>query len=353
MAVYRHTACPINENSKDSRFVRQLRDDTEVGDLNRAAGEFAFFDYEPDQTDVATEVMSGLTSKPKHVSPKYFYDQRGSELFEVITGLEEYYLTRTELSLFADHLGEVADLLGEDLCVVEYGSGSSLKIRKLLEAVTPEAYVPIDISQEHLIENAKALHSDYPWLNVYPVCADFSQPLKLPAVTDELRKVGFFPGSSIGNFEPAQAREFLKNVHAELGKGGALLVGVDRKKSIDVLHRAYNDARGVTAEFNLNVLNHLNERLDATFDVAQFAHEARYNESDGCIQMFLRSRRDQVVEIDGQEVRFTAEEEMHTENSYKFHPDEFLKIAAAAGFEKTRMWSDEREWFALFLLEAV
>lgn len=314
-------------------------------------GEFAFFDYEPNGVDIASEVIAGLTSNPKHISPKYFYDQRGSELFEAITELDEYYLTRTELSLFTAHFSEIAELLGDNLCVVEYGSGSSLKIRKFLEAVTPTAYVPIDISQDHLRENAKALHQDYPWLHVYPVCADFTQPLELPEVTADMNKVGFFPGSSIGNFEPRAACEFLKNVSQELGPGGSLLIGVDRKKSVDVLHSAYNDAEGVTAEFNRNVLVHLNERLDATFDVEQFEHEARYNEDDGCIQMFLRSASHQVVEVDGQVVEFAEEEELHTENSYKFHPEEFLALANEAGFIQKRMWSDQRNWFSLFLLE--
>ncbi len=320
--------------------------------MTESAGEFTFFDYEPHEGDMASEVLGGLTSEPKRLSPKYFYDQRGSELFEEITELEEYYLTRTELALFDAHLPEVASLLGDDLCVVEYGSGSSLKIRKVLEAVHPRAYVPVDISQEHLKENAERLYADYPWLRVYPVCADFSQPLTLPSVTAGLRKVGFFPGSSIGNFEPEAACTFLKHVHSEIGRGGALLIGVDRKKPEQVLIDAYNDAKGVTANFNLNMLNHINERLGATFDIEQFAHDARYNEAEGCIQMFLRSCSDQVVEISGVEVRFDTDEELHTENSYKFHPEEFLAIAEEAGFKKRRMWTDEQNWFALFLLEA-
>jgi dimethylhistidine N-methyltransferase len=322
-------------------------------DMSDRIGEFVFFDYEPGEADMVSEVIEGLSGQPKQISPKYFYDQRGSELFEAITELEEYYVTRTELGLFETHLDEVATLLGDDLCVVEYGSGSSLKIRKLLEAVTPDAYVPIDISQEHLKANAERLYEDYPWLRVYPVCADFSQPLVLPAITNGLRKVGFFPGSSIGNFEPAAARQFLANVHTELGLGSALLIGVDRKKPVEILTDAYNDTKGVTAEFNLNVLLHLNARFRATFDVQQFDHDARYNENDGCIQMFLRSRTDQVVEVNGQEVRFDADEELHTENSYKFHPEEFLAIASDAGFKQTRRWSDAKDWFALFLLEAI
>lgn len=320
--------------------------------MNELVGEFAFFDYEPPEADMASEVIAGLTEQPKRLSPKYFYDQRGSELFEAITELDEYYLTRTELALFDAHLTEAASLLGEDLCVVEYGSGSSVKIRKVLEAVHPRAYVPIDISQAHLKENAERLYADYPWLRVYPVCADFSQPLSLPPATADLQKVGFFPGSSIGNFEPEAACTFLKHVHAELGPGGALLIGVDRKKPVQVLLDAYNDAKGVTADFNLNMLTHINERLGATFNVEQFAHDARYNDVEGCIQMFLRSRSDQVVEVRGTQVHFDADEELHTENSYKFHPDEFLLIAAQAGFKKRRMWTDKNDWFSLFLLEA-
>lgn len=316
-------------------------------------GEFTFFCYEPNKADMVSEVLTGLNGNPKSIAPKFFYDQRGSELFEAITELDEYYLTRTEMRLLSKHLPEVAGLLGKNLCVVEYGSGSSMKIRKLLEAVSPEAYVPIDISQAHLVENAQVLFRDYPSLRIYPVCADFSQPLELPAVTQDLRKVGFFPGSSIGNFEPGDASSFLSTVREEVGFGGALLIGVDRKKSVDILHDAYNDSRGITAAFNLNVLSHLNERFDATFDLAAFSHQARYNEQTGCMQMFLRSRCDQVAQVAGSEVTFCLDEEVHTENSYKFHPDEFLAIAGDAGFAALRMWSDEQDWFSLFLLEAV
>jgi len=316
-------------------------------------GEFTFFCYEPNKADMVSEVLTGLNGNPKSIAPKFFYDQRGSELFEAITELDEYYLTRTEMRLLGKHLPEVAGLLGKNLCVVEYGSGSSMKIRKLLEAVSPEAYVPIDISQAHLVENAQVLFRDYPSLRIYPVCADFSQPLELPAVTQDLRKVGFFPGSSIGNFEPGDASSFLSTVREEVGFGGALLIGVDRKKSVDILHDAYNDSRGITAAFNLNVLSHLNERFDATFDLAAFSHQARYNEQTGCMQMFLRSRCDQVAQVAGSEVTFCLDEEVHTENSYKFHPDEFLAIAGDAGFAALRMWSDEQDWFSLFLLEAV
>jgi len=318
--------------------------------LEHQNGQFILFDYEPAGIDMAAEVIGGLTSIPKYISPKYFYDKRGSELFEAITELDEYYLTRLELELLTEHSSELAAFFGDDLCVVEYGSGSSLKIRKLLEAVTPVAYVPIDISLEHLRESARALHYDFPWLDVYPVCADYTQSLALPELTAHLSKLVFFPGSSISNFTPKAACAFLKKVCDELGPGGSLLIGVDCKKPVDILNRAYNDSKGVTAEFNCNVLLHINERLGATFDVNQFRHEARYNDLDGCIQMFLRSMVGQVVEVNGQVVEFVEGEELLTENSYKFNPQEFLALATEAGFATTRHWSDKRKWYSLFLL---
>ena len=313
-------------------------------------GNYAFFDHQPPAEDMAQEVLQGLGSEPKFISPKYFYDARGSALFEEITRLEEYYLTRTEMSLFDAHLTDIAAMLGDQLCLIEYGSGNSRKIRKLLEAVSPVAYVPVDISNEHLQENARALHVDFPGLNVYPVCADFTQPVAVPAAVDGLTRLGFFPGSSIGNFSPDDARLFLSGVRETVGRGGALLIGVDRKKAVDVLEDAYNDARGVTAAFNLNALAHINERLDADFELDGFRHVARYNPEEGCIQMFLESTRDQDVRIAGQTVHFAAQESLHTENSYKYEKTEFLDLAASAGFDAEAEWSDARQWFSIFLL---
>lgn len=318
-----------------------------------ASGEFVFFDFEPEQGNMAAEVLAGLAQTQKALSPKYFYDSRGSELFERITELEEYYLTRTEMALFGSYLGDIAELTGRDVCLIEYGSGSSMKIRKLLEAVAPRAYVPIDISLEHLRANAWALHQDYPSLDVYPICADLTQPFELPQETDGLAKVGFFPGSSIGNFEPHQAQQFLQTVHATLGVGANLIIGVDRKKSRSVLEPAYNDQQGVTAEFNLNLLTHLNDKLGANFIVDQFSHDARYNEELGCIQMFLKSRCPQQVELLGECFQFAEDEELHTENSYKYDPHELSELARGAGFQMSAQWSDERDWFSLYLLTAV
>ncbi len=299
---------------------------------------------------MAQEVLHGLGSEPKFISPKYFYDARGSALFEEITELDEYYLTRTEMSLFDAHLEDMAGRLGESVCLIEYGSGNSRKIRKLLETVSPQAYVPVDISNEHLQENARALHADFPALHVYPVCADFTQPVAVPQEVDGLTRVGFFPGSSIGNFAPSEAHRFLTGVRETVGSGGALLIGVDRKKAVSVLEDAYNDARGVTAAFNLNALAHINARLQANFELDGFRHLARYNAEEGCIQMFLESRRDQVVSIAGETVHFAANETLHTENSYKYDKAEFVELAASAGFTAEAEWSDDQQWFSIFLL---
>jgi dimethylhistidine N-methyltransferase len=314
-------------------------------------GRYAFHDFKPATADMAGEVLGGLAQEPKHISPKYFYDARGSELFDRITDLDEYYLTRTEMALFDRHLPQISRHLGDGLCLIEYGSGSSLKIRKLLEAITPEAYVPVDISNEHLQDNARSLHADFPELHVYPVCADFTQKIELPKEVANLTKVGFFPGSSIGNFVPGQAAKFLSNVRETVGLGGTLLIGVDRKKSVQVLESAYNDAEGVTAAFNLNVLAHLNSELAANFVLEKFEHLARYNAEQGCIQMFLRCTEDQQVTVAGEVIEIAAGEILHTENSYKYHRNEFIELAASAGFREEAHWSDEKDWFSLYLLE--
>ena len=313
-------------------------------------GVYEFFDHHPAPEDMAAAVLAGLRNEPKKIEPKYFYDARGSELFEQITRLDEYYLTRTELSLFDAHLRDIAGIVGRNVCLIEYGSGTSLKIRKLLEAVSPRAYVPVDISSEHLQDNARTLHQDYPWLNVYPVCADFSRPVPLPDAVADLEKVAFFPGSSIGNFDPQQAHVFLENVRATVGPGGVMLVGVDRKKDVQVLEQAYDDAQGVTAAFNLNALQHLNDTLGANFALDQFRHVARYNQTLGCIQMFLQSLTDQCVTVAGVQVAFASGELLHTENSFKYHPEEFVALARSAGFEVDHQYTDERAWFGLYLL---
>lgn len=310
-------------------------------------------DLHPEIEDVTEEVCAGLKKRHKSLSPKYFYDEQGSQLFEAITQLDEYYPTRTELGLFDAHLSEIADLIGEGVCVIEYGSGSSLKIRKLLKALSPLAYVPVDISRDYLLNNAMALAQDFPRLTVLPVCADFSQPIALPEEVDGMSPIAFFPGSSIGNFEPAQAKQFLLRVAKTLGCGGHLLIGVDCKKDRGVLERAYNDAAGVTAAFNLNALSHLNRLLGTKFQLDAFAHEAHYNEDAGCIQMFLRSTMQQQVSVGGSVFTFDDGERLHTENSYKYSPDEFVRLAEDSAFRCEHYWRDADEYFALYLLKAL
>lgn len=316
----------------------------------RNEANYAFHNLKPATIEMAREVLSGLRSAPKSIAPKYFYDARGSELFDQITELDEYYITRTEMALFDAHLKDIASRLPPDLCVVEYGGGSSMKIRRLLETLSPAVYVPVDISAEHLADNAEILHRDFPDIAIHPVCADFTQPFVLPDAVAGCNKLAFFPGSSIGNFEPQDAIQFLVNVRHTIGPAGSLLIGVDRKKAKDVLERAYDDAAGVTAAFNLNVLSHLNVALDANFDLNGFQHVVRYNQDAGCIQMFLKSLVDQSVVIAGETVVFDADEALHTENSFKYHPEEFLQLAAQAGFSQQHRWSDRQAYFSLYLL---
>ncbi len=296
------------------------------------------------------EVLAGLRSARKTLSPKFFYDEKGSKLFEAITELPEYYLTRTELSIFDDYLDALAAAVPPGSCVVEYGSGSSLKIRKVLEAIEPAAYVPVDISGAHMVDMARALASDFPGLAIYPTCADFTSAFELPPPVAGMPKVGFFPGSSIGNFEPDEARAFLGRVAGTLGRGGELIIGVDLKKDVAVLEAAYDDAAGVTAAFNLNLISHLAGTLNVELDADRFAHRAAYNHEIGAIQMFLDVRESHDVKIGEEVIQFRAGESIHTENSFKYEPGEFLALAADAGFEEAGRWTDARDWFAVFLL---
>lgn len=309
-------------------------------------------DLKPEVAEVAAEVVAGLTGDDKKLSPKFFYDETGSKLFEAITELPEYYLTRTELSIFDAHLPGMAQAMDDGVCVVEYGSGSSLKIRKVLCEVDAGAYVPVDISGEHLMDMARILAGDFPGLPIYPTCADFTGPFELPLPVKDMPKVGFFPGSSIGNFEPDAASAFLSQVGETLGPGGQLLIGVDLKKDVAVLEAAYDDAQGITAEFNLNMLRNLSGLLDADLDPVRFAHRAHFNREIGAIQMFLDVKEAHEVNIGGERIRFRAGESIHTENSFKYEPEEFLALARRARFSRREMWTDPREWFAVFLLEA-
>ena len=250
-------------------------------------------------------------------------------------------------------MAELADSVGPGSCLVEYGSGSSLKVRRVLEEVEPNAYVPVDISGEHMVDMARALQADFPELAIYPTCADFTGEFELPDPVDAMPKVGFFPGSSIGNFEPHGALAFLSNVRRTLGPGGRLIIGVDLKKDVTVLEAAYDDKAGVTAAFNLNLLSHLGDRLGVDLDPSRFEHRAVYNKDLGAIQMFLDVTESHQVAIGDAEVRFEAGESVHTENSFKYERAAFLELAGQAGLAEIGTWTDPKGWFGVFLLEAV
>lgn len=311
-----------------------------------------WFDVQPLTSNVKSEVLQGLARAQKTLPAKYFYDERGSRLFEAITQLPEYYLTRTEIALLRQYGDEIAQRVGQGAVLVEYGSGASIKIRLLLESLRPDCYVPMDISKEFLLESAHRLLDDYPWLSIYAGCVDYSQPLQLPKSLDQApRKLGFFPGSSMGNFTPAEAQSFLRRARQTLGEQGQFLLGVDLMKDESVLHAAYNDSQGVTASFNKNILRHLNRTLRASFDEDLFEHQARVNASQSRVEMHLVSRVDQMVHIAGNTMLMRKGETLHTENSYKYHLESLHWMAQQAGFEAQQLWTDERDYFALVLLQ--
>ena len=316
----------------------------------QAAARFEVFDRKPPLPDMVAEVARGLRLRQKSIPPKYFYDAAGSKLFDAITELPEYYLTRTEIGILDDNRDAIGRRVGVGTCLVEYGSGSSVKVRILLAACRPEAYVPVDISKDHLVTSARAIYNDFPALSVYPTCADYTAPFDLPPVARELPRVAFFPGSSIGNFDPLAADRFLAAVARTVGTGGMLIVGVDAKKDPRVLASAYNDAAGVTARFNENLLTHINAAAGADFDLTGFRHRAEYNADAGRIEMYLDATRDQVVRINGDSVAFARGEPLHTENSYKYAPDEFVAKTERAGFECTAAYRDDRGYFTVLLL---
>lgn len=314
--------------------------------------QYQFFDRKPATGDALDEVLSGLSAEPKRLSPKFFYDEPGSKLFDQITELPEYYPTKTEIGLLEKHRDEVAEIVGEGAALIEYGGGSSMKARLLLDRLRPSSYIPVDISGDHLERSARELFEDYPWLSVYPTAADYSEVFELPSPAAGARRLAFFPGSSLGNFEPADAERFLLNVARVIGSGGHILIGIDRKKDRETLELAYNDSQGVTAAFNLNSLRHINEQFDGSFDLDSFRHVASYNEKLGCIQMFLESTVDQVVRVAGQSFGFRAGERIHTENSYKYTPEQFIALAHRAEFDVERAWTDAQDLFSLYLLTA-
>jgi len=304
-------------------------------------------------SDFARELFSGLSKPQRSISPKFFYDAAGSALFDSICELPEYYPTRTEIRILTDCAGEIAQQIGPDAEIVEFGAGSLTKVRLLLDALEkPRRYVPIDISGEHLQLAAERLRLDYPNLAVQPVVADYTMPLVLPARDRGLgQRVGFFPGSTLGNFSPDEALAFLQLAHRLL-RGGGLLLGVDLVKDPALLHAAYNDAQGVTGAFNLNLLRRANRELGTDFDLDGFGHAAFYNAPLRRIEMHLVSRRAQEISLDGQRFAFEEGETIHTENSHKFSVDGLRALAQQAGFRPAAVWTDPQRLFSVHWLQA-
>lgn len=318
---------------------------------SRKKNTIQFYDYHPAQADLLDEVIEGMTSSPRSIAPKFFYDEKGSQLFDAICETSEYYPTRTEIKILEQNIDEIAEHVGEDCLLIEPGSGSSQKVRVMLDAVNPKAYMPLDISKDYLKLAAEDVASEYPWLEVHAACVDYTSPFPLPPCHEKARKVAFFPGSSIGNFDPAHAVDFLTNLAQMLEADGGLLIGVDLKKNKDVLHAAYNDNDGVTAAFNENLLTRISDELDATFDLKKFHHHAFYNEHLGRIEMHLVSDETHTVSIGNHDFEFTKNETIHTESSYKYTIDEFQILAKKAGFNPINVWTDPDNLFSVHYFE--
>jgi dimethylhistidine N-methyltransferase len=322
--------------------------------MGQSSAGYSFHDLHPDTGRFLDDVMAGLSRSQKTLPPKYFYDAHGCALFEAICGLPEYYLTRAETALMLGQVGDMARHLGLGCILIEYGSGSGRKTRILIGAIEPVAYVPIDIAREQLGATAAEIARDFPRLRVIAVCADYSRPLALLELEGlgARRRIVYFPGSTIGNLTPAEAAAFLAGAREQAGAGGGLLIGVDLKKDTARLDAAYNDARGVTAAFNLNLLARINRELGADFDLSAFRHRAFYDEAGGRIEMHLESVKAQAVTIDGRAIRFRKGETIHTENSCKYSVREFQELARAAGLAPVECWTDAEQLFSVHYLAA-
>lgn len=295
------------------------------------------------------EIIEGLRRPEKMISPKYFYDERGSQLFDAITHLPEYYPTETELGIMRDNMTELAALVGPQASLIEYGSGSSRKTRVLLESLDHlAAYVPVDISADHLLQSAEKIRSEFPNLEVLPVVADFTRPFALPNPTIMPRRnIVYFPGSTIGNFTQEAAQKLLEVMYGEAGEDGALLIGVDLQKDPGIIERAYNDSAGITAEFNLNMLNHLNREFGFDFDLEAYSHSARYDTVEGRVEMRLTSSKDQTITTGDEEISIAAGEAILTEYSHKYTLDGFATMAQSAGFQVKKVWVDSERLFSV------
>ncbi len=297
------------------------------------------------------ELLAGLLAEPRSINPKFFYDQRGSELFSKICEVDEYYPTRTEIGILESCSKEIAAAVGEHAVLLEPGAGACEKVQYLLQDLKPDAYLPLDISRDFLLESAERLREHFPALNVVPLVADFNEDFALPDVSDEAHRVVFYPGSTIGNFTPKAARGFLERAAELLGPLGGLLIGVDLHKSSEILNAAYNDADGYTEAFNLNVLEHANRLLDADFYLENFAHVAFYNRDAQRIEMHLECRIDHEVQCGDKSLSFTKGERIHTEYSHKYTVSSFAALAETAGFEARSCWTDSAGLFSVQYFE--
>lgn len=314
---------------------------------------FQWIDLEPEQSDLRAEVLAGLRQTPKTIAAKFFYDERGSELFEEITRLPEYYLTRAELSILERHAAEMTSLFGAGYLLVEFGSGSCSKVKLLLESSPASAYMPIDISADFLRASAQQLHREYPSVPIVAVCADYTRLAALPDLASRGKRVVFFPGSTVGNLDPSEARRFFAHTSGLLEPGDGLLIGADLRKEAAILDAAYNDPQGVTAEFNLNLLRRINREVGASFDLARFSHVAFFNDEQSRIEMHLRTDFAHTVEVGDERFDFAAGEMIHTENSYKYDLSLFHSLFSESRFVPRRSWRDDAGLFSVHYLEIV
>ena len=309
---------------------------------------------ETQPADLLSEVINGLSKSQKSLPSKLFYDEKGSILFDEICTLKEYYLTRTETKIMSDNIEEIASYIGDECVLVELGSGSSIKIRFLIDNLpTLAAYIPVDISSNHLLNSTDDLKSDHPDLVVYPLIADYTKYFSLPDISVSYKSIdAFYPGSTIGNFTPKDAKAFLKRIVKTCGRNSSLLIGVDLKKDTEILNAAYNDKKGVTAEFNLNILNHINKTLNANFDLSNFEHCAYYSEENNRIEMHLISKTNHDVRINNHRIKINGDESILTEYSYKYSTDEFSKLVEGI-YNVEKIWVDDQKLFSVQFLRAI
>lgn len=310
-----------------------------------------FHDLHPVLNDIRNDILEGLKARPKKIAPKYFYDEQGSKLFDRICQLPEYYLTRTEIGLLKKYGPQIARQIGSNTILFEFGSGSSIKIRLLLDAIRPSSYVPLDISREHLLHSVHLLAKDYPWLDIHAVCVDYARTWDLPVSLEDRRRIVFFPGSSIGNLDTEEAIGLLQQIARLVGDDGGLLIGVDLIKDTRTLEVAYNDPQGITAEFNKNLLLRINRELQANFQKECFKHKAFYNKALNRIEMHLESDRDQIVRVADESFTFHKGETIHTENSHKYTISGFQQMAFRAGFRSAKVWTDTDHLFSIHYLQ--